>query len=78
MATTWKQTSTVGEGGRVEVVVPELRLGESVIVLVEQNAGSSSEATIPAGKRKMGFFKGKIWMADDFDAPLDDDFSEYM
>lgn len=28
-------------------------------------------------KRKAGNAKGKIWMAEDFDAPLDD-FKEYM
>lgn len=28
-------------------------------------------------KRPIGLMKGKIWMADDFDAPLDD-FKEYM
>lgn len=27
--------------------------------------------------RQFGIAKGKIWMADDFDAPLDD-FAEYM
>ena len=26
----------------------------------------------PAKKRKAGLLKGKIWMADDFDAPLED------
>jgi prevent-host-death family protein len=25
------------------------------------------------GKRKLGLYSGKIWMADDFDAPLPDD-----
>lgn len=74
----WKQTSTVGAGGRVEVIVPELRPGETVRVLVERS-NETENASIPssAGKREMGFLKGKIWMADDFDAPLDD-FSEYM
>ena len=78
MASTWKQTSTVGEGGRVEVVVPELRPGESVSVVVERNASFSPDAVKPpSGKRKLGMLKGKIWMADDFDEPLDD-FAEYM
>jgi hypothetical protein len=26
----------------------------------------------PAKKRKAGLLKGKIWIADDFDAPLED------
>ena len=25
------------------------------------------------GKRKLGLYRGQIWMADDFDAPLSDD-----
>jgi prevent-host-death family protein len=28
--------------------------------------------------RELGFFKGKIWMADDFDAPLPDDLFEEL
>ena len=31
----------------------------------------------PRGKRVAGAAKGEIWMADDFDAPLED-FREYM
>jgi len=42
---------------------------------VRTNRGSSS---VPVKKiPKPGCMKGKIWMADDFDAPLDD-FKEYM
>ena len=31
----------------------------------------------PPKKRKAGLLKGKIWMADDFDAPLED-LKDYM
>lgn len=31
----------------------------------------------PTKKRKAGLLKGKIWMADDFDAPLED-LRDYM
>ncbi len=31
----------------------------------------------PKPKRQFGILKGKIWMSDDFDAPLED-FKEYM
>ncbi len=34
-------------------------------------------AAPPVMKRVPGLWKGRIWMADDFDAPLDD-FKEYM
>lgn len=31
-----------------------------------------SSTEVPPKKRKAGLLKGKIWMADDFDAPLED------
>jgi hypothetical protein len=37
----------------------------------------STEKKVPNQKRKLGTAKGKIKIADDFDAPLDD-FKEYM
>ncbi len=36
-----------------------------------------SPAETPQKKRKAGLLKGKIWMADDFDAPLED-LKDYM
>ncbi|RFP61367.1 MAG: DUF2281 domain-containing protein [Limnothrix sp. CACIAM 69d] len=39
---------------------------------VQQTAASA-----PTKKRKAGLLKGKIWMADDFDAPLED-LRDYM
>ena len=36
----------------------------------------SSETGAPV-KREMGFLRGEIWIADGFDAPLED-FAEYM
>ena len=39
---------------------------------------STEEQKSPNGKRPIpGLLKGKIWIADDFDEPLDD-FKEYM
>ena len=32
----------------------------------------SLSATTPLKKRKAGLLKGKIWIADDFDAPLEE------
>ena len=62
-----------------KVIVPDephdLRTGQAVIVQAEP-----SDATKPSSPRrgpKAGSAQGKIWMADDFDAPLDD-FKEYM
>jgi mRNA-degrading endonuclease RelE of RelBE toxin-antitoxin system len=36
-----------------------------------------SSVELPRKKRKAGLLKGKIWMADDFDAPLED-LKDYM
>jgi hypothetical protein len=50
---------------------PELRNGK---VRIEAKLESAEPAT---GKRSFGCMAGKIWMAPDFDAPLDD-FKDYM
>lgn len=44
--------------------------------LLEEYAKQSPVET-PRKKRKAGLLKGKIWMADDFDAPLED-LKDYM
>lgn len=47
--------------------------GEEVIIA---KAGEPVARLIPVPKqgiREMGFMRGKIWIADDFDAPLPDD-----
>lgn len=59
-----------------------LQIGQSVVVTYEKG---SSDTPKPIGYyadgtpyyRKAGAFKGKGWIADDFDAPLDE-FKEYM
>lgn len=45
--------------------------------LVEKYAQQSQQAQPQKKKRKAGLLKGKIWMADDFDEPLED-FKHYM
>ncbi len=53
--------------------------GEIVIITTQEQ----QVRLVPLGKRKLpvkrifGSAKGKIWMAEDFDAPLED-FREYM
>ncbi len=60
-----------------KVIVPDephdLRPGQAVIVQAEP------QTETPSGKRgpKAGSAEGKIWIADDFDAPLED-FADYM
>ncbi|HEX4278086.1 MAG TPA: type II toxin-antitoxin system prevent-host-death family antitoxin [Bryobacteraceae bacterium] len=60
---------------RFSEIVQKAMLGESVIVTKENRPVVKIVAIKPA-KRMPGTGKG-IWMAPDFDAPLDD-FAEYM
>lgn len=66
VASEWKQQSTVGAGGRIEVTVPELKPGAIVEVAVRA-VDETREA-----ERRIGLLRGKIHLSDDFDAPLDD------
>lgn len=55
-------------------LLQRVALGEEVIIA---KAGVPVAKLVPAstaqGKRPLGFLKGEIWMADDFDAPLPPD-----
>jgi hypothetical protein len=67
----WEQISTVRNGGRVEVVVPELAEGE--VVKVGISSAEPVNATPPArARRPLGLLKGKIHMSDAFDQPLEE------
>lgn len=70
MVPEWKQTRTVGEGGRLEVVIPGLRGGEVVEVLVRRaEVAAPSAAT---AQRPVGLLEGRVRMKADFDLPLDE------
>ena len=46
-----------------------------------QNQAVSEETTLieePKTRGMFGVLKGKIWIADDFDAPLEEEFADYM
>lgn len=55
-------------------LLQRVALGEEVIIA---KAGVPVAKLVPVrtqqGKRPLGFLKGEIWMADDFDAPLPPD-----
>lgn len=57
------RNAEVGEGGRIDIVVPELEPGQRVELHI---------VTVPSvrKRRKLGHLKGLIHMSDDFDAPL--------
>ena len=54
----------------------ELPTVQYIEFLAEKYAKQSSTQA-PQKKRKAGLLKGKIWMAEDFDAPLED-MKDYM
>ena len=71
MVPEWKQTRTVGDGGRIEIVVPELHGGEVVEVLVRRPA--ETPPRLPdASQRPLGMLKGRIRLKENFDEPLDE------
>lgn len=74
MAREWHQTTTVHDGGRVEVVVQDLVDGEEVEVVVRRN-GTPSGAS--GNHPQFGSARGRVVIQEDFDAPLDE-FKEYM
>ncbi|KKD37074.1 MAG: DUF2281 domain-containing protein [Limnoraphis robusta] len=45
--------------------------------LLEKYVQTSPQLEPPKKKREAGLLKGKIWMSDDFDAPLED-LKDYM
>jgi prevent-host-death family protein len=55
-------------------LLQRVALGEEVIIA---KAGTPVAKLVPVkvaqGKRPLGLYRGQIWMADDFDAPLPDD-----
>ena len=62
-----------GDGGKIELVVPELTPGETVEVFVWRSREPTERPTV---ERPMGFLKDKVAISADFDEPLDA-FAEY-
>ncbi|CAM3866147.1 DUF2281 domain-containing protein [Mucilaginibacter galii] len=65
---------------KLEQLSPELQRkieDEVDVLLVEKKRGSNDLLEEPNIGRGYGSMKNKIWMADDFDAPLDG-FKEYI
>ena len=72
-------TLTVAEAkARLEEILFAAANGESVTVKLENGQAVQVTPAPQAGKRGLvGSSAGKIWMSDDFDAPLEE-FREYM
>ncbi|MDX2064495.1 MAG: hypothetical protein SFX74_02010 [Fimbriimonadaceae bacterium] len=65
-------TLVVETEGEVMVRLPSLRPGDTVRVQVDVVANEA-----PRPRLQFGAYRGKIWIADDFNAPIED-FAEYM
>jgi antitoxin (DNA-binding transcriptional repressor) of toxin-antitoxin stability system len=77
----WPMTvvTTKEAKARLDELLTEAAKGEEVVIAGEDGATFKLVLTeTPSKKRRLiGSAKGQIWMADDFDAPLED-FKEYM
>jgi len=73
------QTIEVPANRRITIEVPREVPAGPVILTFTPKAASHQPVTTqePNKDRKAGCLKGQIWMADDFDAPLED-FKDYM
>jgi hypothetical protein len=72
MGLEWTQVAKVRRGGHVEVVIPSLKEGTTVEVVIRDEPSTDSTK-----KRMFGSAKGQGHMTADFDEPLDD-FQEYL
>jgi antitoxin (DNA-binding transcriptional repressor) of toxin-antitoxin stability system len=63
---------------RLQDLVDAALRGETVSIAVDDDRAVQLVPTVRRRRqRKFGSARGQIWMADDFDAPLED-FKEYM
>ena len=69
MSSEWKLSSTVQDGGKVEVVVPSLRSGQVVDVSVRLPEAAPTGSN---GQRPVGLLRGKVRIPPAFDEPLDE------
>lgn len=66
-----------GDGATLEEALKELEVSKR-LMFEEIDDPENHDLYVPKkGPRKLGTAEGQIWIADDFDAPLDD-FKEYI
>lgn len=61
----------------LEELVEQVTRGEDVVITRSNRPIARLSAIASKRRRQFGSAKGKIWMSEDFDEPLDD-FQEYM
>ena len=73
------QTIDIPADRRITLEVPpQIPVGQVIITFTPKTASYHIvSAQEPKKDRKAGCLKGQIWMADDFDEPLED-FKDYM
>lgn len=64
-------------GLRLEELIEQASRGEVVIITKNDRPFARLSSAEGKRQRQFGSVKGKIWMSDDFDEPLED-FREYM
>ncbi len=71
-------TVTISEAKkRLEELLAEARAEQDEVIIAEQGVPLARLVPVPpTGRRKPGSAKGKIWMAEDFDAPLPEEVLE--
>ena len=73
------KTVDIPDDRRLIIEIPhEIPAGQVILTFTPKAAAYSADTTQEQKKeRKRGCLKGLIWMAEDFDAPLED-FKDYM
>lgn len=65
MYSEWKASQVVGQGGRIELLIPELHEGERVEVSVRRDEESAPD------QRPLGILKGRVEIMPGFDDPIE-------
>lgn len=80
MSTIMKEVTIPNTGGRIVIEV-DLPVGfpggKARMILESQSTGNTDGEHVNRAAEVCGMGKGKVWVSDDFDEPLED-FAEYM
>lgn len=75
------RTVCVPKVDQIVLPIPRSYIGSELEVLVfplnETTSPQDEQGGAPRNNRGIGCLEGKVWMADDFDAPLEE-FKDYM
>lgn len=78
MVTAMLQVNIHDAKTRLSELIAAVERGEEVVIArANQPVVRLMSLSLPTKKRTLGGFQGKVWVAPDFDAPLED-FREYL